>query len=134
VKFKITRLILSLVMGIAVLPTLHAQPGDNSNTAHIDIKGSITQQNPTGWISAVFLQSSDGTGARGVYEVIFHGTAPDVSTCTATPDSADLAGSVEAPDAKPKELLVFFRQLSSNGGVATPIPSAFTLTCASSSS
>jgi hypothetical protein len=108
----------------------HPQAAQSNNTVRVDIKGSITRQNPTSWISAVFYHSGDGAGA--VYQVVFSDSAPSASSCTATPDNSDLMGTVEALDAHPRQLLVSFRQVSSGIGVATPLPSAFTLSCASS--
>ncbi|MBM7128889.1 hypothetical protein [Dyella mobilis] len=132
---KKAAVIWTLVVGSTAFPLVHAQAahtqtGDNTNTARIDIKGSITHQDPGGWVSAVFVQSSDG---GGVYQVIFSDAAPSAKSCTATPDNSDLEGTVDAPMAEPHQLLVSFHALSSKSGVATPVPSAFRLTCAISS-
>lgn len=130
-KAKTTTSILFLVMGSVIFPLAHTQPSAQNNTAYINSTGAIIKQNPTGWISAVFFQSSDGADAAGAYEVVFSDTAPSASSCTATPRTSGLTGMVEAVAAKPNQLVVSFRESGSSGGEVTPLPSAFTLSCPS---
>jgi hypothetical protein len=121
-----------LVIGSVAFSVAHAQ--SNTNTASISSTGAITSQNPSSWISAVTVQSSGGFGAGAAYQVTFRGTAPSASSCTATPTNSDLTGLVVAFAAAPNQLLVSFQQSGTSGGQVTPVASAFTLTCASSSS
>jgi hypothetical protein len=128
-KARTMMLVSALMTGSVAFAQGQPQPVQNNNTARIDSKGAITRQNPTRWISVVFYQSDDGAG--GVYQVVFNDSAPSASSCSATPDNSDLTGTVEGLDAHPRQLLVSFRQVSSGSSVVTPVPTAFTLSCAS---
>jgi hypothetical protein len=129
-KAKTKTLTMLLVIGSVAFSVTQAQ--SDTNTASISSTGAITSQNPSSWISAVTVQTSGGFGAGAAYQVTFRGTAPSASSCTATPTTSGLTGMVLAPTATPNQLLVSFQQSGSSGGLATPVTSAFTLTCASS--
>jgi hypothetical protein len=129
-KAKAKAFTMLLVIGSVAFSVAQAQ--SNNNTASISSTGAITSQNPSSWISAVTVQTSGGFGAGAAYQVTFSGTAPSASSCTATPMSSGLTGMVMAVAAAPNQLLVSFQQSGSSGGLATPMASAFTLSCESS--
>lgn len=126
-KAKTMTLTMLLVIGSVTFSAIQAQ--SNTNTASISSTGAITSQNPSSWISVVTVQS-DSEGSA--YQVTFHGNAPGASSCTATSTTSGITGMVVAIPATPNQLLVSFQQAGSGGGQATPLASAFTLSCASS--
>jgi hypothetical protein len=129
-KAKTMTLTMLLVIGSLTFSAIQAQ--SNTNTASISSTGAITSQNPSSWISVVTVQSSGSLGAGAAYQVTFSGNAPSASSCTATPTASGITGMVVAIPATPNQLLVSFQQAGSSGGQATPLASAFTLSCASS--
>jgi hypothetical protein len=130
---KATTMTLTMLLVIGSVVFSGAQAQSNNNTASISSTGAITSQNPTSWITAVTLQSSGGGGVGAAYEVTFRGAAPSASSCTATSANSGLTSMVTALTGMPNQLLVSFQQSGSGGGLATPVTSAFTLTCESSS-